>query len=76
MHKTNDITPAALVALLRKTNKVILANVRNGTHFVLVTGYPKGVTPSQFAVNDPALFQTAYSFDSIVGFRVLTVASI
>ena len=78
MHKKNDLSPSAVIALL-KQGKVVLANVRHGQHFVLVVGFPARGAPysnsTAFAVQDPAHFQSSYTYSSIVGWRVFTIAA-
>lgn len=53
---------------------VVIANVRNGTHFVLVTGFDAKTisdgAKGKFYVNDPGFNENTYPFEGIVGWRV------
>jgi len=50
-------------------NYAIVANVLNGAHWVLITGYAGG---GNFYVNDPADFHSTYAYDGIVTESVYT----
>eukprot|EP01095_Lingulamoeba_sp_RSL-Kostka_P009705 TRINITY_DN3361_c0_g1_i1.p1 TRINITY_DN3361_c0_g1~~TRINITY_DN3361_c0_g1_i1.p1 ORF type:complete len:199 (+),score=49.19 TRINITY_DN3361_c0_g1_i1:25-597(+) len=51
---------------------VVIANVLQGTHFVLVTGYDEK-DENKFYVNDPYFNTDYYEYDTIVGWRVYTM---
>eukprot|EP01038_Epipyxis_sp_PR26KG_P009444 gene9444-12725_t len=68
-HKTNDLSYSEVVSYLDK-GRVVIANVNNGGHFVLVTGYSLEDMDT-FAVNDPGYTRDTYSYKSdVVGYRI------
>lgn len=69
MHKTNDLSFEVVCSYLDK-GRIVIANVNNGGHFVLLTGYSveDGDT---FAVNDPGYDRNSYSYKTdVVGYRI------
>ena len=49
---------------------MVIANVNNGGHFVLLTGYSVADNDT-FAVNDPGYNRDTYSYSSdVVGYRI------
>jgi len=52
-----------LSSAAQNCNYAIIANVMNGAHWVLITGYAGG---GMFDVNDPANFHSQYSYGDIV----------
>jgi ribosomal protein L18 len=71
MHLSNDIPYATIVDYLKK-GTVVIADVHNGTHFVLCTGF--GSDGDTIAVNDPGYATTSYSYKSgIVGWRIYSM---
>lgn len=67
-HKTNDLAFSEVVSYLEK-GRVVIGNVNNGGHFVLLTGYSND--NDTFAVNDPGYDKNTYSYSKdIVGYRI------
>jgi hypothetical protein len=50
---------------------IVIANVDNGGHFVLVTGFDSGNV--NFYVNDPGFDRQSYTYDQIVGYRIFDI---
>ena len=68
MHKTNDLSYETVVNYL-KAGRVVIGNVMNGGHFVLLTGYSDD--GDTFSVNDPGFSTLTYSYSKdIVGYRI------
>ncbi len=68
MHRTNDLPYDTIVDYLNK-GRIVVANVNNGGHFVLITGYSDD--KDSFAVNDPGYSTTQYSYSKdVVGYRI------
>ena len=68
MHKTNDLMPSDLPQYM--DDCIVVANVMNGRHFVLATGWDASA-PDIVQVNDPGFDTSEYSFSSdIVGWRI------
>lgn len=71
------IIPASLLsedkvrAMLLGANNIIIANVDNGGHFVLVTGFD-AKHKGYFYVNDPGFPRPAYNLTQIVGWRIFS----
>lgn len=65
-----SLSASTLRSYLDAGNKAIMANVRSGGHWVLLTGHNGGTT---FYVNDPGYSTTSYSYSSIVGYGVYTI---
>lgn len=75
MHRTNDLKAGDVVKMMA-SGKVVIANVHDGRHFVLLVGYPKNGPYSNstvFAAQDPALFAASYTHQSISGYRIFTM---
>ena len=54
--------------------RVVIANVNNGGHFVLLTGYSVGDNDT-FAVNDPGYNRDSYSYSlDVVGYRIFDMS--
>eukprot|EP00042_Codosiga_hollandica_P028586 m.151051 g.151051 ORF g.151051 m.151051 type:complete len:357 (+) comp52812_c0_seq2:78-1148(+) len=69
MHRTNDLPMSTIRAYLLR-ERVVIANVDNGAHFVLVTGYSFADDDTLF-INDPYFNVTSYSYSSdVVGWRI------
>lgn len=69
MHKTNDLQPQTVRLYLEK-GRVMIANVMNGSHFVLVTGWDQENEDVLF-VNDPGFNLNNYSYSQdVVGWRI------
>eukprot|EP01096_Ripella_sp_DP13-Kostka_P003143 TRINITY_DN14533_c0_g1_i1.p1 TRINITY_DN14533_c0_g1~~TRINITY_DN14533_c0_g1_i1.p1 ORF type:complete len:217 (+),score=66.94 TRINITY_DN14533_c0_g1_i1:73-651(+) len=58
-----------IVSWLNDRSYGVIANVLNGSHFVLVTGY-ESENEEKFLVNDPYFNTTSYMYHDIVGWRV------
>ena len=68
MHKTNDLPYEQVVSYI-KAGRVVIGNVHNGGHFVLLTGYSDD--GDTFAVNDSGFNTFTYSYkNDIVGYRI------
>ena len=68
MHRTNDLAFDEACDFVRG-GRVVVANVRDGGHFVLITGC--GGDGDTFSVNDPGFMVDEYSFkDDVVGYRI------
>ncbi|WP_157721938.1 C39 family peptidase [Tumebacillus avium] len=65
-----SIAASTLRTYLDAGNKAIIANVRSGGHWVLLTGHNGGTV---FNVNDPGYSQTTYNYSDIVGYGVYTI---
>ena len=69
MHKTNDLAYDTVRSYLDK-GRIVIANVNEGGHFVLLTGYSE-TDGDTFAVNDPGYDRNTYSYkDDVVGYRI------
>ena len=69
MHKTNDLKLQTVQLYLEK-GRVMIANVMNGSHFVLVTGWEQENEDTLF-VNDPGFNLNNYSYSQdVVGWRI------
>ena len=68
-HPKNDVSLSAIQKML-KDGRPVIANVNNGGHFVLVTGWNSS-NPDQLAVNDPGFSRASYSYKhDVVGWRL------
>jgi hypothetical protein len=68
MHKTNDLSYETIASYIRK-GRIVVGNVNEGHHFVLLTGYSSG--GDAFVVNDPGYSRSSYSHTKdIVGYRI------
>lgn len=69
MHRTNDLSPAQVQAML-KAGRPVIANVMHGEHFVLVVGWDAD-NEDTLVVNDPGFDRHTYSFSKdVVGWRL------
>jgi len=69
MHTTNNIPLSGIQALL-KSGSPVIANVMQGHHFVLVTGWD-AAQPDTLMVNDPGFDRQTYSYKGdVVGWRL------
>ena len=69
MHRSNDLQ-LETVQLYLEQGRVMIANVLNGSHFVLVVGWVDEY-PDLMLVNDPGFERTNYSYSQdIVGWRI------
>lgn len=68
-HKTNDLPFDTIVSYIQQ-GRVVIGNVNNGGHFVLIVGYDE-VDGDTFFVNDPGYLRETYSYkNDIVGYRI------
>jgi len=68
-HKTKDLSFVEVTEYINK-GRIVIGNVNNGGHFVLLTGYSTEDGDS-FAVNDPGYSRDTYSYEKdLVGFRI------
>ena len=73
MHRTNDLTWAAVVSLL-EAGAAVIANVMSGHHFVLVVGVDDPAQGDTLYVNDPGFDRPSYSFTrDVVGWRLFAI---
>ena len=69
MHKTNDLPYSTIISYLQK-GRIVIANVNEGHHFVLIVGYSV-VDNDTFIVNDPGYTRDSYSYSKdVVGYRI------
>lgn len=67
-HKTNDLPYETIVEYL-DIGRVVIANVNQGGHFVLLIGYSTDL--DTFYVNDPGYSRSTYSYkNDVVGYRI------
>lgn len=67
-HTENDLPYLVVADYLRK-GRIVIANVMDGGHFVLLTGFADDL--DTFAVNDPGFERSTYSYrDDVVGYRI------
>ena len=67
-HKINDLSYDVIASYLEK-GRVVIGNVNNGGHFVLIVGYSDD--QETFYVNDPGYSRETYSYKTdIVGYRI------
>ena len=52
---------------------VVVANVMNGRHFVLATGWSDS-DPQTVYVNDPGFSRSSYDYSDIVGWRLFDMS--
>ena len=68
MHTTNDLDYETVKGYL-DSGRIIIGNVMEGHHFVLLTGY--STDGDTFTVNDPGFDTLTYSYkEDIVGYRI------
>ncbi|CAM9340370.1 unnamed protein product, partial [Ectocarpus fasciculatus] len=68
MHRENDL-PYETVASYLEQGRIVIANVDEGGHFVLLTGY--STDGDTFAVNDPGHDIDTYTYSKdVVGYRI------
>jgi len=72
MHRTNDLDMAMIRGYLLR-RRVVIANVLDGRHFVLVTGFD-WADPSAILVHDPGFNTTRYHYSDVVGWRIFDMA--
>lgn len=69
MHRTNDLSFEEVCSYIDK-GRIMIANVNNGGHFVLLTGYST-TDGDTFSVNDPGYDRATYSYkNDVVGYRI------
>lgn len=69
MHRTNDLSFDKVQSYLDE-GRIVIANVNNGGHFVLLTGYSSSDNDT-FTVNDPGYDKETYSYkNDVVGYRI------
>ena len=69
MHRENDLSFEEVASYLDK-GRIVIANVNDGGHFVLLTGYSLE-DKDTFAVNDPGYAKDTYSYSKdVVGYRI------
>lgn len=71
----NTLTPKQVIAFLEE-QRVVIAHVRNGTHFVLCTGHRWAADDSELlvSVHDPGFDQRVYPYSEIVGYRIFDMS--
>lgn len=68
-HKKNDLSYDVICSYLDK-GRIVIANVNNGGHFVLLIGYSQ-TDGDTFLVNDPGYARDSYSYSTdVVGYRI------
>ena len=68
MHRDNDLSFDTVCEYLC-AGRIVIGNVNEGGHFVLITGYSDD--GDTFQVNDPGYHRDTYSYkDDIVGYRI------
>mmetsp|Transcript_5707 Transcript_5707/g.7986 ORF Transcript_5707/g.7986 Transcript_5707/m.7986 type:complete len:191 (-) Transcript_5707:61-633(-) len=72
-YNNTSLSPQTLKVMLLN-ELVVIANVMNGGHFVLMTGFNDDLT--QWYVNDPGFDKDYYLYDDIVGYRVFVMADV
>lgn len=65
-----SLAASTLRTYLDAGNKAVIANVRSGGHWVLLTNHNGGTV---FNVNDPGYTQTTYNYSDMVGYAVYTM---
>ncbi len=65
-----SLSAATLRSYLDGGNKAIIANVRSGAHWVLLTNHNGGTV---FNVNDPGYSTTTHNYSDFVGYGVYTI---
>jgi hypothetical protein len=66
MHVTNDLSMHQIKSYIQ--NRIVIANVMHGRHFVLVVGI---MNDDVLYVNDPGFNRTTYSYtNDVVGWRI------
>jgi hypothetical protein len=69
MHVHNDLPKSAIQGYL-KSGRPVIANVMQGRHFVLVTGWDVSNDDTLY-INDPGFTRSTYSYsDDVVGWRL------
>lgn len=72
MHSTNDLSFDEVTQQISK-GRLVVANVNNGGHFVLLVGWNL-VDKDTFIVNDPGYDRSEYSYShDVVGYRIYDV---
>jgi hypothetical protein len=67
-HTTNDLSYHTVASYLDK-GRIVIANVNDGGHFVLLTGYSED--EDTLMVNDPGYTRDSYSYSKdVVGYRI------
>jgi len=69
-YNNTSLPPATLKQMLDQ-QLIVIANVDNGGHFVLVTGYDE--SGMRWYVNDPGFDRAFYTYDQIVGYRLFDI---
>ena len=64
------LSPAQIQKYLSDGHTVVIANVMNGRHFVLLTGW---TASGEFLINDAGFDRTTYSYSDFVGYRLFTL---
>lgn len=67
-----DLTTNNITQILKEPDMIIIGNVMQGRHFVLLTGYSLQ-NPDQFFVNDPGFNTTFYMYSDFVGYRMFNM---
>jgi hypothetical protein len=72
-HSTNDLSFATVCSYI-ELGRVVIANVHNGGHFVLITGCMSD--KDTFSVNDPGFDTLSYSYkNDVVGYRIYDITA-
>jgi hypothetical protein len=73
-HSTNDLPFSTITSYLDK-GRVVIANVNDGGHFVLLVGY--GDDNDTFYINDPGYTRDTYSYSTdVVGYRIFDMVRV
>jgi len=69
----NTALPPSTLRKMLDSHVVVIANVMQGRHFVLVVGYDKN-SDTKWYVNDPGFSTQFYSYEDIVGYRLFEIS--
>ncbi|KAJ3431001.1 hypothetical protein M0812_02677 [Anaeramoeba flamelloides] len=70
--RADSLTREQVIEKLKSHKDIVIANVMNGRHFVLVVGYDDS-DDSFYYVNDPGFTRSTYKASDIVGWRLFTM---
>ncbi len=74
-HKTNDLPFETICSYLDK-GRIVIANVHEGQHFVLLNGY-SAEDHDTFSVRDPGFHADTYSYKGdVVGYRIFDMVRV
>lgn len=69
--RQNQPLSASQLQTMLDLGVIVIGNVHQGRHFVLITGYSADLTT--FTVNDPGFDTLSYQYTDFVGFRVFSI---